>query len=527
MMVLDEVKRMTRAELLELARENKLRVTSQMSKNELVDAIMAASKKRKEPLALNAPPKPATKDQASQQKKVLAAKRVAKKLFAGTKNKSKIKLRPEPPAQPLPPKSVPRPLTDERPTSPRPFSPAPPKASEPQRPAQPKPTPPAQGTPPKPPTRPAVETRPPLPGPKPTTPPAAIVPPKPAPKAAEPPRPAPLRPAAPAQAKAAPIVAPEKPAAKRGRKKASAGKAASKGSTGSAAEAKKTSEEAIRQMAEEGKYYLGTDQQVMPPVEAIEVPAGYNVDRIVALVRDPYWIFAYWEVTDRKFRELERLFGNDWPKCRMVLRVYDRTSDRPAHFDIDLTGQARNWYINVSSERRYQVAIGALSPDGRFEQIAISNVVETPSYRVSDRIDEEWMIPDDVFKKIFDASGGTGMHASSAELKQLLERRFVEEVSSGAVSSFGSGMWPKPARAFRLWVATELILYGGTEPDARVTVQGKEVKLRPDGTFSLRFALPDGKIGLPVTAASADGIEERTITTDVSKRSEQKAPVVK
>lgn len=119
------------------------------------------------------------------------------------------------------------------------------------------------------------------------------------------------------------------------------------------------------------------------------------------------------------------------------------------------------------------------------------------------------------------------MHASSAELKQLLERRFVEEVSSGAVSSFGSGMWPKPARGFRLWVATELILYGGTEPDARVTVQGKEVKLRPDGTFSLRFALPDGKIGLPVTAASADGVEERTIATDVSKKSEKKAPVVK
>jgi uncharacterized protein len=503
MMVLDEVKRMTRAELLELARVNKLMVTSQMSKNELVDAIMAASKKRKEPLALNAPAKPETKDQATRHKKVLAAKRMAKKLFSGTKNKSKIKPRPEPEAaRPSPEskpavaaKSIPRPLTDERPTSPRPFSPAPPKAPEPQRPAPPKPTPPA-----------------------------AMAPPKPAPKAAEPPRPAPPRPAASVQAKTAPIAAPEKPTAKRGRKKATAGKADSKGS---AAEAKKTSEEAIRQMAEEGKYYLGTNQQAMPPVESIEVPAGYNVDRIVALVRDPYWIFAYWEVTDRKFRELERLFGNDWPKCRMVLRVYDRTSDRPAHFDIDLTGQARNWYINVSSERRYQVAIGALAPDGRFEQIAISNVVETPSYRVSDRIDEEWMIPDDVFKKIFDASGGTGMHASSAELKQLLERRFVEEVSSGAVSSFGSGMWPKPARAFRLWVATELILYGGTEPDARVTVQGKEIKLRPDGTFSLRFALPDGKIPLPVTAASADGVEERTIETDVSKRSEKKAPVVK
>jgi len=555
MMVLDEMKKMTKAELLELARENKLRVTSQMSKNELLDAIMAASKKRKEPLALNAPAraKVEVKDQAADQRKVLAAKRAAKRLFTAAKKKSKIKTKPEPeamkapapaarptpeakptpapvrpplarpsiperPAQarPLPPAErlmpkAPRPLTDERPTSPRPATPpppatvAPPKPAEDRRPAPPKPAEVRPATP----SKPSEDRRP-------------AAPPKPA--AAErpaPPRPAPPKPAPPS---ASPPRVEEKPAAKRGRKKGSTGKPESKRPS---ADAKKTSDEEIRQRAEEGKYYLGADQQVMPPVEAIEIPAGYNVDRIVALVRDPYWIFAYWEVTDRKFRELERLFKDDWPKCRMILRVFDRTNEKPAHFDIDLTGHARNWYINVSSERRYQVAIGALSPDGRFEQIAISNVVETPSYRVSDRIDEEWMIPDDVFKRIFDASGGRGMHASSAELKQLLERRFLEEVSSGAVSSFGSGMWPTPARGFRLWVATELILYGGTEPDARVTVQGKEVKLRPDGTFSLRFALPDGKIGLPVTAASADGVEERTIATDVSKKSEKKAPVVK
>jgi hypothetical protein len=508
-MILDEVKKMKRAELLELARDNKLRVTSQMTKEELIDAIMAASKKRKEPLTLtpSAKPKIGPKESAADEKRVAAAKRAAKRLFTRGKKRSKIKAKPEeeaakapaasrslveskpmPPAERYTPKAPPRPLTEERPSSARPL-----------------------------------------------TPPAVPAPPKPAPRVAEPARPTEAkpvetpRPVAPKPAQAAEkpaqdaaMTAEAKPSVKRGRKKA-----ASKAEPKKPAEAKKTSGEEMRQMAEESKYYVGGDQQVMPPVEAIEIPAGYNVDRIVALVRDPYWIFAYWEVTERKYHELERLFGRDWPKCRMILRVYDRTTDRPAHFDIDLTGAARNWYINVSSERRYQIAIGALSPDGRFEQIAISNIVETPSYRVSDRIDEEWMIPDDVFKKIFDASGGRGMHAGSAELKQLLEARFVEEISSGAVTSFGSGMWPKPARGFKLWVATELILYGGTEPDARVTVQGKEVKLRPDGTFSLRFALPDGKIDLPVTAASSDGVEERTIETDVSKKSEKKAPVVK
>jgi hypothetical protein len=282
-------------------------------------------------------------------------------------------------------------------------------------------------------------------------------------------------------------------------------------------------------MAEEGKFYLGAEHRVMPPVEAIEIPRSYNVDRIVAMVRDPYWIFTYWEVTDHKYRELERAFGDTWPKCKMVLRVYDKTTDKETHFDIVLTREARTWYINVSMQRRYQIAIGALSPDGRFELVAISNLDETPSGKVRDRVDEHWMVPDEDFDKIFAASGGYDMHSASGELKGLLEKHLLEQLSSGAVSSFGSGaLFEKAkARGFRLWVATELILYGGTEPDARVTVQGKDVKLRPDGTFSLRFALPDGKIDLPVKAVSGDGIEERTIETDVTKKSSKKAPVLK
>ena len=68
-----------------------------------------------------------------------------------------------------------------------------------------------------------------------------------------------------------------------------------------------------------------------------------------------------------------------------------------------------------------------------------------------------------------------------------------------------------------MWVDCELIVYGGTEPDAKVTVQGKPIKLRPDGSFTLRYALPDGKQVIPVKAISADEIEERTITPTVTR----------
>ena len=90
--------------------------------------------------------------------------------------------------------------------------------------------------------------------------------------------------------------------------------------------------------------------------------------------------------------------------------------------------------------------------------------------------------------------------------------------SPGAVEAPQEGAAPKKEKDFWLVVNTELILYGATEPDANVTVQGIPVKLRPDGTFSLRFALPDGIQELPVHAVNADGDMEEKITPVVTRQ---------
>lgn len=73
---------------------------------------------------------------------------------------------------------------------------------------------------------------------------------------------------------------------------------------------------------------------------------------------------------------------------------------------------------------------------------------------------------------------------------------------------------------FWLVVRTELVLYGATEPDASVTVKGHPVRLRPDGTFSLRFDLPDGNQDLEVRAVKSNGNHRRRITPRVTKWTE-------
>jgi hypothetical protein len=285
----------------------------------------------------------------------------------------------------------------------------------------------------------------------------------------------------------------------------------------------------IRQKAVAGKYELTAGPVTMPPVESMEIPADYGVTRIVAMAKDPNWLFSYWEITADRFLQLEKKFGDEWTKCTMALRVYDRGAKD--HFDLGIGYEARAWYINVAGGGLYQVAIGVLTPGGKFVKIAESAIVETPRGRVSERVDEQWVIPDDVYDRIFAASGGYEVVSGggSAEMRRMLESRLEEQLSSGAVSSFGSGelMPEQKERGFRLRVATELILYGATEPDAKVTIQGKAVKLRRDGTFTARFALPDGTIDIPVTAVSGDGVEERTIDTDVKKKSGEKAPVIR
>jgi uncharacterized protein len=115
----------------------------------------------------------------------------------------------------------------------------------------------------------------------------------------------------------------------------------------------------------------------------------------------------------------------------------------------------------------------------------------------------------------------------SLEITELIRRHLQKEISSaglaqfsipsswsGAISSisslsspFGAKAW---GRSFWFNVNAELIIYGATEPDAKVSIAGRNIKLRPDGTFSFRFALPDGDYDLPAVAQSADGMEQRS-----------------
>jgi hypothetical protein len=266
--------------------------------------------------------------------------------------------------------------------------------------------------------------------------------------------------------------------------------------------------------------------QVSRPYRSMpqDLPWGYGTDKIILQVRDPWWIYAYWEITGGAFDRLRQHLGHEYAKAKRIIRVYDVSyiifDGTNAHrfFDIEITPEANNWYIDTGAPGRYWcVEIGLKLSNGKFIRILRSNIVYTPLEGPSWITDEEWMIPDDMFARLYGMGFGLG---KSSPVGKAWQERIKKQLYSGVfVSSGASSPVRRPPRERKFWlvVNTELIVYGATEPDAKVRVQGREIKLRPDGTFSLRFSLPDGKQVIPVQAESQDAMEERIITPIVTK----------
>ncbi|HEU5396398.1 MAG TPA: DUF4912 domain-containing protein [Verrucomicrobiae bacterium] len=129
----------------------------------------------------------------------------------------------------------------------------------------------------------------------------------------------------------------------------------------------------------------------------------------------------------------------------------------------------------------------------------------------------------------------------SLEITELIRRQYLQELASNAAAELGAAAPTSPTGAITgissptkaaekpkgFWfnVNAELIVYGATERDATVTIGGRKIKLRRDGSFSYRFALPDGDYEMPVVAISADGTDGRAAELEFRRRTEYRGDV--
>ncbi len=166
-----------------------------------------------------------------------------------------------------------------------------------------------------------------------------------------------------------------------------------------------------------------------------ELPQNYGRDKLVLMVRDPFWGFAYWEISSNTAN------NNNLADKNLILRMYDITCsnnvDSPDSFiDIQLNHDAGNWYIKFPSPNHSFVVDYGYIVDGKFVTVLRSNAVTTPREDVSDQVDEEWMMTDEQFKKILKASGANQMfeQIGSQEMVKFLSNN----VENGDTANGGS-----------------------------------------------------------------------------------------
>ena len=259
-------------------------------------------------------------------------------------------------------------------------------------------------------------------------------------------------------------------------------------------------------------------------------------DRLIVMVRDPFWLHAYWEVSRRSIERAAAAMGHDWHAARPTLRVFEVVRDGTTNSaksilrDIQIHGGVNNWYIDVQEPpKSFQLEIGYRAGD-RFHTLARSNTVTTPRAGAGTEFDRNWAEVAKDFDRIYAMSGGYQDQQSSGDLREVFEQQLRRPMGNPMETRFGlgaSGPIEPSQPDFTFQVDTELIVHGQTHPDAHVTLKGEPVHLRDDGTFAVRFSLPDRRHVLPVVASSRDGVEQRTIVLAVDRNTKVMEPVVR
>ncbi|MGL4551275.1 MAG: DUF4912 domain-containing protein [Gemmataceae bacterium] len=255
-----------------------------------------------------------------------------------------------------------------------------------------------------------------------------------------------------------------------------------------------------------------------------QLDARSRKDRLVLLVRGPYWLSCHWELTPQAVERAEAALGQDWHTAKPILRLLDvtggeagRVAERPLR-DIPIHGGVNSWYIDVlHPPHSYRVDIGYLTRNGRFYVLTRSDAATTPKPGAGEPLEDR--LDGRRADRLAAMTNGFEDGAVSRDVRQFLEERTHRPLGAPSVISLGSGGLLPPGRSqeFTFRLEADLVVHGQTRPGSRVQLQNHPVELNEDGSFALRFKLPDNRQILRCVAVAPDGGEERTVVVAVER----------
>jgi len=328
----------------------------------------------------------------------------------------------------------------------------------------------------------------------------------------------------------------------------------------------------------------GTHPKPLPAYEFLGyLPDSYGTKKLFLVARDPGILFAYWDLSQVQYQEAARSALDG----KVFLELYVPGEGRVQQ--IHVWDSHRNWYLQVNRpDTNFIAQLGFYRGDGSFEVLARSAEVRTPRDTLSNDTNARFVtLPFSIsFRELFDMIAGQALDGEdlaetlarlqksdyelpfqarvprdltpkesddlleylgddevrrrmvgSFEITEILKKRFETMVSSGQWGS-SAGAWVTSVsspfgasfgreREFHMHVNAELIIYGGTTPDAKVRVDGHDISLSKDGTFHYHFTFPDGNFHIPIDATSADGAEKRSALVSFLRMTELEGDVRK
>ena len=280
--------------------------------------------------------------------------------------------------------------------------------------------------------------------------------------------------------------------------------------------------------------------------------------RVVFLPRDPQWAYVFWEISDSDRQRAQKEGAN-----RLCLRLADVTGmqDGNAHphtlQEVPVDSHSTEWYLPVPlCDRDYRVELGYRISNS-WMSLAYSSIARVPALHPSEQILDQFVpfsldaspapAPAPAAAPMPPApaneSSDSGLHERLYQSATVHFRRrrvgseefqeaFDESSSSSrsGLNDSGIGLWasgrnesglggvPSRQRSFWLVADAELIVYGATDPSARLTIGGEEVPLSADGTFRIQVPFRDGEQLYPIEATAADGEQKRNITLNFERQ---------
>lgn len=317
-----------------------------------------------------------------------------------------------------------------------------------------------------------------------------------------------------------------------------------------------------------------------------ELPDSYGTHGLLLTARDPHWLYAHWDLSRKEQFALNRKAVDGHLILRVYVdeigghlaaEVHLHPESRHWFVHVGLGGTKftaelgyrdldTGWVRVCESEatltppetlaEEMGVEFATLPPEIPLPQLvemvkslAVENLPLVEAVEQIRRdghpelpdtgtfVTREWTREqEEALAKIISLDEVRRVWIGSLEITELIRRKAVGELASqaaaqiekaagpGSISSPFGGQEQRP-KSFWFNINAEVVVYGATEPDASVTIGGRKVALRPDGSFSFRFALPDGQYSLPALAVSADESDSREAALHFSRATDYRGEV--